>query len=181
MPARSRPQRQTRARKGSAARGANAMWGGRFGAGPAAIMAEINASIDVDRRLYAQDIRASLAHAEMLVRRRIISPRDGAAIRRGLKRILGEIESGRFRFKAALEDIHMNVEARLTDLIGAAAGRLHTARSRNDQVATDFRLWVRDAVDALDVQLRALQRALIAKAERHAGTIMPGFTHLQPA
>jgi argininosuccinate lyase len=144
-------------------------------------MAQINSSIDVDRRLYAQDIRGSLAHAEMLVRRKIISARDGAAIKRGLKRILAEIDSGRFRFRAALEDIHMNVEARLAELIGPAAGRLHTARSRNDQVATDFRLWVRDASDALDRSLRELQRALITKAERHADAIMPGFTHLQPA
>src|SRR4051812_4987138 len=169
MPARSRPERQPR--KAGPPRGANAMWGGRFGTGPAAVMAEINTSIDVDQRLYAQDIRASVAHAEMLVRRRIISPRDGAAIKRGLKRILGEIETGRFRFKAALEDIHMNVEARLAELIGPAAGRLHTARSRNDQVATDFWLWVRDTIDATDRQLRDLQRTLIAKAERHAGTI----------
>jgi len=160
---------------------ANTMWGGRFAAGPAAVMAKINASIDVDRRLYAQDIRGSLAHAAMLVRQKIIAPKDGRAIERGLKRILGEIESGKFRFKAALEDIHMNVEARLAELIGAAAGRLHTARSRNDQVATDFRLWVRDAIDALDDGARKLQRALIVKAERHAGTVMPGFTHLQPA
>jgi len=160
---------------------ANTMWGGRFAAGPAQVMAAINASIDVDRRLYAQDIRGSLAHAAMLVRQKIIAPRDGKAIERGLKRILAEIESGKFRFKAALEDIHMNVEARLAELIGPAAGRLHTARSRNDQVATDFRLWVRDTIDALDDSARKLQRALIAKAEQHAATVMPGFTHLQPA
>ncbi len=178
MPARSRSPQKTRA---AAARGANTMWGGRFASGPAAIMAEINASIGVDKRLYAQDIRASLAHADMLAKQRIISPRDTAAIKRGLKRILAEIESGRFKFKTALEDIHMNVEARLAELIGAPAGRLHTARSRNDQVATDFRLWVRDAIDSADRRLRDLQRALIGKAERHAGTIMPGFTHLQPA
>ena len=163
------------------AKTANAMWGGRFAAGPDAVMERINASIDVDKRLYAQDIRASLAHAEMLVKRRILTPRDGATIRRGLRRVLAEIESGKFRFQTALEDIHMNVEARLAELIGPAAGRLHTARSRNDQVATDFRLWVRDAIDSLDGRMRGLQRALIDKAERHAATIMPGFTHLQPA
>jgi argininosuccinate lyase len=157
------------------------MWGGRFAAGPSAVMERINASIDVDRRLYAQDIQGSLAHADMLVRRKILSAKDGAAIRRGLRRILAEIESGRFRFQAALEDIHMNIEARLAELIGPAAGRLHTARSRNDQVATDFRLWVRDAIDGLDRRLRDLQRALIDKAERHAASVMPGFTHLQPA
>ncbi len=157
------------------------MWGGRFAGGPAAVMAEINASLDVDRRLYAQDIQGSLAHAEMLARRRIITAKDGAAIRRGLKRILTEIESGKFRFRPALEDIHMNVEARLSELIGAAAGRLHTARSRNDQVATDFRLWVRDAIDGMDGAVRRLQAALIRKADQHAATVMPGFTHLQPA
>jgi argininosuccinate lyase len=157
------------------------MWGGRFAAGPSAVMERINASIDVDRRLYAQDIQGSLAHADMLVKRKILSAKDGAAIRRGLRRILAEIESGRFRFQTALEDIHMNIEARLAELIGPAAGRLHTARSRNDQVATDFRLWVRDAIDGLDRRLRDLQRALIDKAERHAASVMPGFTHLQPA
>jgi argininosuccinate lyase len=160
---------------------ANRMWGGRFAAGPADVLAAINASIDVDKRLYAQDIGGSLAHAEMLVRRRIISAKDGAAIRRGLTRVLKEIDAGTFRFKAALEDIHMNVEARLAELIGPAAGRLHTARSRNDQVATDFRLWVRDAIDGLDGSLKGLQRVLIRRAEQHAATIMPGFTHLQPA
>ncbi len=159
----------------------NRLWGGRFAAGPGPLMRKINASIDIDRRLYAQDILASKAHAAMLVRQKIISPRDGRRIGRGLDRILAEIESGRFRFKAALEDIHMNIEARLAELIGAPAGRLHTARSRNDQVATDFRLWLREAIDALDGRMRALQRALVAKAERHAGSVMPGFTHLQPA
>ncbi len=157
------------------------MWGGRFAAGPSAIMAEINASIEIDRRLYAQDIRGSLAHAAMLVRRRIIAARDGAAIKRGLTRILIEIESGKFRFRKSLEDIHMNIEARLAELIGKPAGRLHTARSRNDQVATDFRLWVRDAIDAIDARLTELQRVMIRKAEQHAATTMPGFTHLQPA
>src|SRR5579875_1861977 len=160
---------------------ANPLWGGRFAAGPAAIMAEINASIDFDQRLYAQDIAASKAHATMLAARKIISRKDGAAIIRGLDEVLREIESGKFRFSRALEDIHMNVEARLAALIGEPAGRLHTARSRNDQVATDFRLWVRDAIDRLDPALKALQGALIIQAERHTGTLMPGFTHLQPA
>ncbi len=160
---------------------ANALWGGRFAAGPAAVMAEINASIDVDRRLYAEDIAGSKAHAAMLVKQGILSAADGARIQRGLDRILAEIESGKFRFKTALEDIHMNIEARLAELIGPAAGRLHTARSRNDQVATDFRLWVRKTIDALDEQMRTLQRALLDKAEAHAATVMPGFTHLQPA
>ena len=159
----------------------NRMWGGRFAAGPAKLMGRINASIDVDRRLYAHDIAASKAHAAMLARQKIISARDGRAILGGLDRVLAEIESGRFRFKRSLEDIHLNVEARLAELIGRAAGRLHTARSRNDQVATDFRLWIRDAIDALDRAMRALQRALIVKAERHAASAMPGFTHLQPA
>ncbi len=160
---------------------ANALWGGRFAAGPAAVMAEINVSIDVDRRLYAEDIAGSKAHAAMLVRQGIIGAADGKAIQDGLDRILAEIEAGTFAFKAELEDIHMNVEARLAELIGPAAGRLHTARSRNDQVATDFRLWVRNSIDALDAQMKDLQRALIVKAETHAGTVMPGFTHLQPA
>ncbi len=159
----------------------NSMWGGRFADRPSEILEQINASIDVDKRLYAQDIAASQAHAAMLVRRKIVSAKDGAAIRRGLQRILGEIESGRFRFQKSLEDIHLNIESRLAELIGPAAGRLHTARSRNDQVAVDFRLWVRDTIDALDTGMAALQRALLDKADRHAGTIMPGFTHLQPA
>ena len=157
------------------------MWGGRFAEGPASAMAEINVSIDVDRRLYAQDISASEAHAAMLVRQGIIAEADGAAIADGLARIRTEIEAGSFRFERALEDIHMNVEDRLRQLIGPAAGRLHTARSRNDQVATDFRLWVRDAIDRHDRQLQALQSALIGQAERHAATIMPGYTHLQAA
>jgi argininosuccinate lyase len=160
---------------------ANALWGGRYAAGPAAIMSEINASIDVDRRLYAEDIAGSKAHAAMLVKQRIIDAKDGEAVQNGLDRILAEIESGKFVFRTEHEDIHMNVEARLAALIGPAAGRLHTARSRNDQVATDFRLWVRNRIDALDAQMQALQRALIDKADTHAATIMPGFTHLQPA
>ncbi|HSE76588.1 MAG TPA: argininosuccinate lyase [Alphaproteobacteria bacterium] len=174
-------QRSTRTRQRVNRPPANRIWGGRFAAGPAELMQRINVSIDVDRRLYAHDIAASKAHAAMLMRRKIIAPRDGRAILRGLDRILAEIESGRFRFKRSLEDIHLNVEARLAALIGRAAGRLHTARSRNDQVATDFRLWLRDALDSLDGAMRALQRALIVKAERHAGSAMPGFTHLQPA
>ncbi|MBM3541679.1 MAG: argininosuccinate lyase, partial [Alphaproteobacteria bacterium] len=165
----------------SAKAAANAVWGGRFAAGPAEIMERINASIDFDRRLYAQDIRGSQAHAAMLAAQGIIAKRDAARIRRGLDRVLAEIESGRFRFKRSLEDIHMNVEARLAELIGRPAGRLHTARSRNDQVATDLRLWVRDAIDSLDARLQDLQRALIRQAERHADAIMPGFTHLQAA
>ena len=144
-------------------------------------MQRINASIDFDRRLYAQDIAASKAHCEMLVRQGIVDSQDGAAILQGLDTIAREIEAGRFAFEAALEDIHMNIEARLKELIGDAAGRLHTARSRNDQVATDFRLWVRDAVEALDGALRDLQAALLDQAEAHAATVMPGFTHLQAA
>jgi argininosuccinate lyase len=159
----------------------NTMWGGRFSSGPDAIMEEINVSIDVDRHLYAQDIAASKAHAAMLAAQGIISGEDAAAIAGGLDTILGDIEGGRFTFKRALEDIHMNVEGRLSEIIGAAAGRLHTARSRNDQVATDFRLWVRDSVDALDAALAGYQRALANRALEHAETVMPGFTHLQTA
>jgi argininosuccinate lyase len=169
------------ASQGAGGKAANEMWGGRFAAGPAAVMAKINQSISFDKRLYAQDIRASQAHAAMLVKQGIIGAEDGAAISRGLDQVLAEIEAGDFRFDEALEDIHMNVEARLAQLIGPAAGRLHTARSRNDQVATDFRLWVRDAIDRHDRQLQALQAALIAQAEQHAGTVLPGFTHLQVA
>ncbi len=157
------------------------MWGGRYASGPSAIMEQINASIGFDRRLFAQDIAGSKAHCQMLADQGLISAEDGAAIQDGLDRILKEIEAGTFEFKTALEDIHLNIEARLAELIGDAAGRLHTARSRNDQVATDFRLWVRDAIDGLDEQLQALQAALIEKAEAHADTVMPGFTHLQPA
>ncbi len=164
-----------------AAPAANAAWGGRFAGGPAEIMQRINVSIDFDKRLYAQDIAGSLAHCAMLVRRKILTAEDGEAIARGLAQIRGEIEAGSFPFRAEHEDIHLNIEARLGELIGPAAGRLHTARSRNDQVATDFRLWVRDATDRLERQMQGLQAALIAQAERHAGTIMPGFTHLQVA
>ncbi|MEW5726462.1 MAG: argininosuccinate lyase [Pseudomonadota bacterium] len=159
----------------------SSMWGGRFAGGPAAIMQRINASIDFDKRLYAQDIRGSKAHCRMLVRQGIIAAEDGDAILAGLDTVLQEIEAGDFPFSTALEDIHMNVEARLAELIGDAAGRLHTARSRNDQVATDFRLWVRDAIDGMDGALKELQAALITRAEEHAGTVMPGFTHLQAA
>jgi argininosuccinate lyase len=159
----------------------NKMWGGRFGSKPAPIMEDINASIEFDRHLYRQDIAASKAHAAMLAKKGIIAAQDAKKIAQGLDTILSEIERGKFAFKRALEDIHMNVESRLGELIGPAAGRLHTARSRNDQVATDFRLWVRDAIDGLDAQLTAYQRALAEKALEHAGTVMPGFTHLQPA
>src|SRR6202789_1900518 len=159
----------------------NKMWGGRFRSGPDPIMEEINASIDFDRHLYRQDIAASKAHAAMLVKKGIITAQDAKRIAHGLDTILSEIEAGKFTFKRALEDIHMNVESRLGELIGPAAGRLHTARSRNDQVATDFRLWVRDAIDEIDVSLAAYQRALAEKALDHADTVMPGFTHLQPA
>src|ERR1700712_2745459 len=159
----------------------NKMWGGRFSERPDAIMEEINVSIDVDRHLYAQDIAASKAHAAMLSAQGIITASDAKNIGRGLDTILSEIGSGSFEFKRALEDIHMNVESRLTDLIGPAAGRLHTARSRNDQVATDFRLFVRDTIDETDAALAAFQHALVARALEHAGTVMPGFTHLQTA
>lgn len=157
------------------------MWGGRFATGPDAIMEEINASIDFDQRLWRQDIRGSLAHAAMLGETGILTKEDVTAIRDGLKSVEGEIEAGIFTFSRALEDIHMNVESRLKDLIGPAAGRLHTARSRNDQVATDMRLWVRDTLDQLDGQVADLQRALAEKAETYAGAVMPGFTHLQSA
>jgi argininosuccinate lyase len=159
----------------------NKMWGGRFESGPDAVMEEINASIEFDRALYAQDIAASKAHASMLAHQTIISREDADAIAHGLDTILSEIERGSFEFKRSLEDIHMNIEARLTELIGPAAGRLHTARSRNDQVATDFKLWVRDAIDQIDAALAALQHALAEKALVHAATVMPGLTHLQTA
>nr|PZN88104.1 MAG: argininosuccinate lyase [Pseudomonadota bacterium] len=157
------------------------MWGGRFSMSPAQIMEEINASIEFDKVLAPQDIRGSKAHAAMLAAQGIISAEDEAAIQAGLDQIMGEIESGQFTFSRSLEDVHMNIEARLKDLIGAPAGRLHTARSRNDQVALDFRLYVRDRIDELDAALKELQLALARKAEAHAATIMPGFTHLQPA
>ena len=159
----------------------NKMWGGRFQSGPDAIMEEINASIGFDKRLFRQDIAGSKAHAEMLAEQGIIAKSDAAEIRNGLDQVQAEIEAGTFTFSRALEDIHLNVESRLKELIGPAAGRLHTARSRNDQVALDFRLYVRDTVDHLDGQLKELQLALAEKAEVHAGTVMPGFTHLQVA
>ncbi len=157
------------------------MWGGRFAAGPDAIMEAINASIGFDRRLAPQDIAGSRAHAAMLAATGILSNSDAEAIREGLLTVLSEIEGGSFGFSTALEDIHMNVEARLKDIVGEPAGRLHTARSRNDQVATDFRLWVRDQADAADAGLAALMRALLAQAEAGADWVMPGFTHLQTA
>ncbi|MCH2096023.1 MAG: argininosuccinate lyase, partial [Rhodobacteraceae bacterium] len=159
----------------------NQMWGGRFSAGPDAIMEAINASIGFDQRMAAQDIAGSRAHAAMLGATGIVDPSDVEAIRKGLLTVLSEIETGQFEFSTALEDIHMNVEARLTALIGDPAGRLHTARSRNDQVATDFRLWVRDQLDAVAAGLQALMRALVAQAEIGADWVMPGFTHLQTA
>ena len=160
---------------------ANQSWGGRFAEGPSAIMQAINASIGFDRKLWRQDIRGSLAHAAMLAHVGIISAEDEAAIRQGLAEIAARIEKGEFPWSEALEDIHMNVEARLTEAIGEAGKRLHTARSRNDQVATDLRLWVRDAIDGLAAQIEDCMRALVARAEEHAATVMPGFTHLQPA
>ncbi|CCE06025.1 argininosuccinate lyase [Bradyrhizobium sp. STM 3843] len=159
----------------------NKMWGGRFSERPDEIMEEINVSIDVDRHLYAQDIAASKAHAAMLAAQGIITASDAKNIGKGLDTILSEIAKGSFEFKRALEDIHMNVESRLGELIGPAAGRLHTARSRNDQVATDFRLFVRDTLDEVDAALAAYQQALAERALEHAGTVMPGFTHLQTA
>ena len=159
----------------------NKMWGGRFSSSPDAIMEAINASIDVDRHLYRQDIAASKAHAAMLAEQGIIEAEDATKIASGLDTILSEIEAGNFNFQRALEDVHMNVESRLAELIGPAAGRLHTARSRNDQVATDFRLWVRDTIDALDAALADFQTALAERALEHAGTVMPGLTHLQTA
>jgi argininosuccinate lyase len=159
----------------------NRMWGGRFSSGPDAIMEEINASIGFDHRLYKQDIAGSIAHATMLAEAGILTQADRDAIVTGLNAVLAEIESQKFNFSRSLEDIHMNVESRLRELIGDAAGRLHTARSRNDQVATDFRLYVRDAIDTLLAQVKVLQLALVERADAEAETIMPGFTHLQSA
>jgi argininosuccinate lyase len=160
---------------------ANPQWGGRFAAGPATVMQDINASIGFDRKLWRQDIRGSLAHAAMLVASGIIAPSDERDIARGLEAIAAEIQSGAFPFTEALEDIHMNIEARLTERVGEAGKRLHTARSRNDQVATDFRLWVRDAVDGLTAQIEDVMLALATRAADHAADPMPGFTHLQTA
>lgn len=159
----------------------NRMWGGRFSEGPDAIMEEINASIDYDRKLYRQDIAGSKAHVRMLAEANIVARDDADKIAGGLDAIQGEIEAETFTFSRALEDIHMNIEARLAELIGPPAGRLHTARSRNDQVATDFRMWVRDTLDTLDAQYGELMLALATRAEEHAGDVMPGFTHLQSA
>lgn len=159
---------------------ANKMWGGRFAASPADIMQEINVSISFDKVLAPHDIRGSKAHAAMLAEAGIITKSDAREILKGLDQIASEIADGTFVFSDELEDVHMNVESRLKELIGAPAGRLHTARSRNDQVATDFRLYVRDAADAMIDGIVNLQRVLVAKAEVHAGTVMPGFTHFQP-
>ncbi|WP_046477391.1 argininosuccinate lyase [Candidatus Filomicrobium marinum] len=157
------------------------MWGGRFQMSPSEIMEDINVSIEFDKRMAFEDIAGSKAHAAMLAAQGIIGAEDAKAISEGLDRILGEIERGEFEYSRALEDVHMNIESRLKEMIGEPAGRLHTARSRNDQVATDFRLYIRACIDAFDVALRNLQHALATKAAAHAGTIMPGFTHLQPA
>ncbi len=157
------------------------MWGGRFAVGPAEIMEEINTSIDFDRKLAAQDIAGSLAHVAMLARQGVVEAADAEAIARGLNQVKGEIEAGTFAYSRTLEDIHMNVESRLAEIVGPAAGRLHTARSRNDQVAVDFRLWVRDTIDALVLQIADLQKALALRALETAGMVMPGFTHLQSA
>jgi argininosuccinate lyase len=159
----------------------NKMWGGRFAAGPDAIMEAINASISFDQRMAAQDIAGSRAHAAMLAAQDIVSDSDADAIRKGLLTVLSEIEGGTFAYSTALEDIHMNVEARLKEVIGEPAGRLHTGRSRNDQVATDFKLWTRDQFDAAESGLLALIKALLGQAEAGADWVMPGFTHLQTA
>ncbi|MDD3288204.1 MAG: argininosuccinate lyase [Alphaproteobacteria bacterium] len=167
--------------KKKAKKSSNPMWGGHYASGPAEAMQRINECIDTDKRLYLEDITASKAHASMLGDCKIISSKDAKAIINGLDVVRKEIENGNLQFTAELEDVHMNVEARLAQLIGDPAGRLHTARSRNDQVATDFRLWIRNAIDRLDEELKLLQTALIDQAETNADTIMPGFTHLQPA
>ena len=161
--------------------GTNSMWGGRFTSGPDAVMEAINASIDVDQRMAKQDIDGSRAHARMLAQQGIISEADAAAIDDGLATVSEEIAQGLLTFRRELEDIHMNVEARLKEIVGEPAGRLHTGRSRNDQVATDFRLWVRDSIDRVDAGLAALIGGLLDRAEEEADTILPGFTHLQPA
>lgn len=159
----------------------NQMWGGRFASGPDAIMEEINASIDFDKRFYKQDIEGSKAHATMLEAAGILTKEDKDAIIKGLDQVRSEIDAGSFTFSRALEDIHMNVEARLKDLIGEPAGRLHTGRSRNDQVATDFKLYVRDTIDMFIGQIKTLQLEMVKRAEEEADTVMPGFTHLQSA
>ena len=160
---------------------ASGIWGGRFNAGPSAVMQAINASVDVDKRLFEQDIAGSLAHARMLAACGVISSEDEHAISSGLIAIRDDIIAGEFEWKPELEDVHMNIEAALKDKIGAPAGRLHTARSRNDQVVTDFRLWLRGALDDAAKGLRAYQEALVKQAEAHADWVMPGFTHLQTA
>ena len=165
----------------TAPQGGQAMWGGRFAVRPDDLMQAINVSIGFDRRLAEQDLAGSRAHAAMLRKQGVITSEDEAAIQSGLNAIASEIQDGTFPFREEFEDIHMNVEARLRELIGPAAGRLHTARSRNDQVAVDFRLWVREACDRTLAQLHRLQVALLDRAEQHAATLMPGFTHLQPA
>ena len=161
--------------------GKSAIWGGRFAGGPSQLMQDINASISYDKKLYRQDIAGSKAHASMLSACGILSAEDEAAIHQGLTTIEAEIESGTFTFQESLEDIHMNIETRLSELVGDAARRLHTARSRNDQVATDLRLWLRDRIDEIDNALGLFQDALLSQAETHAATLMPGFTHLQTA
>jgi argininosuccinate lyase len=160
---------------------ANKMWGGRFERGPASVMEDINVSIDFDKRLALEDIAGSKAHAQMLAARGIIKKADAEAILKGLDEIAAEIKEGRFVFKRELEDIHLNIETRLTEIAGKAGARLHTARSRNDQVATDFRLWVREACVRAEAGLRAVQKKLLLQAGMHSGCIMPGFTHMQPA
>jgi argininosuccinate lyase len=159
----------------------NSMWGGRFAAGPSAVMTAINASIGFDQKLWRQDIAGSRAHAAMLAEIGVLSADDAAAIDKGLVQVAAEIDAGQMQWTPALEDIHMHVEARLFEIIGEPAKRLHTARSRNDQVATDFKLWVRDAIDQIDAALAAFQRVLLARADEHAASVMPGFTHLQVA
>ncbi len=174
-------EKSPKSKAGKMQQGAAALWGAHFDGGQDELMMQINASVAFDRRLYAQDIAGSRAHADMLAAQGILSAADAEAIRDGLAKIKDEIESGTFFFDPALEDVHLNIEARLTALIGEAGKRLHTARSRNDQVATDFRLWVRAACDRIDGELHAVQRALLTRADDHVDTIMPGFTHLQPA
>ena len=175
------PPTEPPAPEADAASAPNRMWGGRFEASPDEAMEAINASIDFDRRLYVEDIEGSIAHVTMLAAQGIVTQADADAIVDGLGRVRAEIEAGSFPFDRALEDIHMNIEARLAAFIGPAAGRLHTARSRNDQVATDLRLWLRTALDGADEACRGLQAALIDRAEEHVATVMPGFTHLQVA
>ena len=172
-------QKNTKTKKSSTT--SNPMWGGQFSTGPAEIMARINASIEFDSKLYAHDIAGSIAHAKMLAASNILTVKESILIIKGLENIRKEIEAGKFVFKESLEDIHMNIEARLAELIGDVAGKLHTARSRNDQVALDFRMFVRDAANAIDELLKSLQAVLIKRAEEHYKTILPGFTHLQTA